>query len=301
MKYRVADTSTASNLSSRINSQRSRLSVLEERIASGKRINRPSDDPNGAVAVIKLRTSQKEIEQFQRSAKAANQKLTASDDTLTGYENLLERTRTLVSQGLSDTSPQAAKNSLATEIDALRDRILNTANSKYGDEYLFGGTRQNAPPYNPTTGVPAASATLPQYVQVEPGMNAIAIGVTADKVFADATSTIFTDLTNAAAALRGTGNSTTDRTTLETTMNRLKIYTDQVTTAHARVGANMNATEGALGNLANNFVSLDERANDIEGADFAETAMELAETQRVLEATLQIAAQKQRNLFDFLG
>jgi flagellar hook-associated protein 3 FlgL len=300
MKYRVADSSTASSLASRINSQRSRLSVLEERIASGKRINRPSDDPGGSVALIKMRTSQKEIEQFQRTAKTASQKLTATDDTLTGYENMLERVRTLVAQGLSDTSTQGAKNSLATEIETLRGTILNVANSKYGDEYLFGGTRQTQPPYNQTTAAPGPLA-IAQFIQIEPGRNPIEAGVTSDKVFADATATIFTDLTNAANALRGTGNAATDRATLQNTMSRLIIYTNQVTTAHAKVGANMNAADSALQNLTNSFLSIDERAGDLEGADFAETAMDLAETQRVLEATLQIAAKKSRNLFDYLG
>jgi len=301
MNFRVADNSTASKLASRINAQRSRLSVLQERISSGKRINRPSDDPTGAEAVIKLRTSQKEIEQLQRAAQTANQKLTTADDGLTGYENLLERVRTLVAQGLSDTTTQTAKNALATEIEALRGRILNVANSKYGDEYLFGGTRQNAPPFDPTTAAPAATPTAAQYIQIEPGTTAIAAGVTANSLFTDATGDVFTDLTNAVNALRGTGNPTADRTTLETTMSRLGIYTDLVNVAHAQIGANMNATENALENLANNFLSLEQRAGDIEGADFAETALEFAQTQQALEATLQVSAQNRRSLFDYLG
>jgi flagellar hook-associated protein 3 FlgL len=301
MNYRVTDNSTALNFTSRVNAQRTRLSVLQERIASGKRINRPSDDPNGAEAVLKLRTSQSEIEQFKRTAQTANQKLTTTDDSLTGYENLLERVRTLVGQGLSDTATQDAKNALATEIDSLRSRILNVANAKFGDEYIYGGTRQNAPPFDPTTAVPAAAPTSAQYIQIEPGTNAVAVGVTADTVFSDATSTIFTDLTNAAAALRGTGTPATDRTTLETTMTRLGIYSGLVNNAQGRVGANMNATEIAQDNLSNNFLSLDERANAIEGDDFAATALQLADTQRSLEATLQVAAQGRKSLFDFLG
>ncbi len=301
MNYRISDNSTASNFTARVNAQRSRLSVLQERLASGKRINRPSDDPNGAEAVIKLRTSQSEIKQFQRTAQTANQKLTAADDSLSGYENLLQRVRTLVGQGMSDTASQTAKNALATEIESLRGRILNVANSKYGDDYLFGGTRQNAPPFDPTTAAPAGTPAAPQYIQIEPGTNALPVGVTAETVFADATSNIFTDLTNAVAALRGTGNPTADRTTLETTMARLGIYSDLVNVAHATIGANMNATDIAQENLSNNFLSLDERANSIEGDDFAETAIQLADTQRALEATLQVAAQGRRSLFDFLG
>jgi len=300
MNFRVSDNSTSSRLASRINAQRSRLSTLQEQISSGKRINRPSDDPDGAATVIKLRTSQNEIEQFKRNAQTANQKLTAADDTLTGYENLLERARTLVAQGLSDTTTQDGKNALATELDSLRGRILNVANSKYGDEYVFGGTRQNIPPYDPTTAVPNASG-FPQYIQIEPGTTAIPVGVTANTVFADTTSTIFTDLTNASAALRGTGNPTTDRTTLDSTMTRIEVYTGLVNVAHAKVGANMNTTENAIDNLTNNSLSIDERANAIEDTDFAQAAVDLSSTQQALEATLQVTAQNKRTLFDYLG
>src|ERR1700733_3373012 len=107
MSYRITENMTTSNFISRINAQRGRVSLLQERLATNKRINRPSDDPAGAEAVLNLRTSQTEIEQFKRSAGAVNQQLTATDDSLNSYENILERVRTLISQGISDTTTQA--------------------------------------------------------------------------------------------------------------------------------------------------------------------------------------------------
>ena len=301
MNIRVSDNSTAAKFTSRVNAQRNRLEILQEQLASGKRINRPSDDPTGAEAVIKLKTSQTEIQQFQRTTQTAQQKLTAADDTLSGYENLLQRVRTLVTQGLSDTSTQTAKNALATEIDSLRGRILNVANTNYNGEYLFGGSRQNVPPFDQTTAVPAVAPTNAQYIQIEPGTSAVAVGVTADTFLSDATSDIFTDLTNAVNALRGTGNPTTDRTTLETTMSRMAIYNDLANVAHTVIGANMNAAEIAQENLTTGFQSLSDRISDIEDIDFAETALNLTETQRNLDAILQVAGQQKRSLLDFLG
>lgn len=301
MSFRVTDSNTNSSFTKRINSQRSQISILQERLATGKRINRPSDDPNGAEAVINIRTSQKEIEQFQRNAAAANQKLTSADDTLGSYENILDRVKTLVTQGLNDTTTQQAKNAIATELEALRERVLSTANSKYGGEYLFGGSRQNVPPYDPTTAAPAGTPASAQYIQIEPGANAIAVGVTAETVFGDATSDIFTDLTNAITALRGTGDADADKTTLQNTFSRLSVYSDLAGIARARIGANQNITDLAQERLSSDFLSLDTRANDIEGADFAETAIDLAETTNALEATLQVVAKGRRSLFDFLG
>lgn len=301
MNFRVSDNSSSSNSISRINAQRSLLAVLQERISTGKRINRASDDPAGAEVVLRLRTSQAEIQQFTRNAQAASHKLTAADDSLNGYENMLERVRTLVTQGLSGTTTQDSRNALAIEIESLRSRILTVANSRVGDEYLFGGTRQNAPPYDPLTGVPAASATTAQFIQIEPGAHALAVGVTANTIFEDATSSIFSDLTAAVAALRGTGDPIADKAALDNSNSRLSVYTGLVNNARAIVGANMNSAEITAETLGNNFLSLDERASALEQADFAETAIALTDAQRALEATLQVAAQRKKSLFDFIG
>ena len=178
---------------------------------------------------------------------------------------------------------------------------MNVANSSYNGEYLFGGTRQNAPPFDQTTAAPAALPSSPQYIQLEPGTNAVAVGVTAESFLSDTTSDIFTDLTNAVAALRGTGDAVVDRTTLETTMSRLAIYNDLANVAHTNIGSNMNAADLAQENLVNNSQSLAERISVIEDIDFAETALNLTETNRNLEAILQAAAQRPRSLFDLLG
>jgi flagellar hook-associated protein 3 FlgL len=302
MNLRVTDNSSGSDSIARINAQRSRLSVLQERISTGKRINRASDDPAGAEAVINLKTTQTEIEQFARNAGAASQKLTFADAALSDYENVLTRIKTLVSQGLSDTTTQQSRNALATEIESLRGRILSIANSKSGDEYLFGGTRQNAPPYQQPTGNPAVTPASAQYVQIEPGASAIAVGVTAETVFADADSTVFADLTSAANALRGTGDAAADRAALQNTLNRLGIYSGLSDIAHIRVGVNMDVAEATIERLTNDSLTLDERISSIETADFAETALEFTNAQRVLEATLQVSAgENRRSLFDFLG
>lgn len=299
-KMRITNNTTKTDFVSRINSQQNRLNVLNERIVTGKKINRPSDDPRGAQAVLNLRTSQTEIKQFTQSAAAAVQKLSAADETLNSYQNILDTVRTTVSRGLTDTSSQASRNVLATELEALRGRILEIANTKNGDEYVFGGTNHTLPPFDPATAAPPAVVSGAQYVQIEPGAKAIPTGVTAQSVFADASSDIFADLTNAIDALRGTGNQAADKTTLQNTMTRLSFYADQSAVARAAVGANMSIATAAQENLANAFLAIDERAAEIEGADFAETAVELAETQKSLEATLQVAANSRRNLFDFL-
>lgn len=301
MNFRITDNSTQAKSIANINVQRSRLSVLQERVSTSKKINRASDDPSGAEAVINLKTSQTAIAQFQRSAATANQKLTATDDALNSYNDILNRLKTLTTQGLSDTNTPQSRAAIATEIDSLRDRALNLANTKNGNEYVFGGTRQNAAPFDPATAAAATTPTSAQYVQIEPGATAIAVGTTADTVFADSSSTIFADLSAAASALRGTGDSAADKATLQNTMSRLGVYSNLQNTAQVRVGVNMQYTTTAQDQLTASSQTIDTKVSSLESADFAETALDLTNTQNALNATLQATVQGRRSLFDYLG
>lgn len=301
MNNRISTSLTSSDFTQRINHQRARIGVLQERLVSGKRINRASDDPAGAEAVLKLRTSQAQVDQFKKNALASNQKLLAADDSLNGYESILDRIRSLVAQGLNDTTTQIGRDAIATELETLRDRILNISNTKYNGEYLFGGTRQNAPPFDPVTRLPSATPSATNYVQIEPGTNAISVGVRAESFLSDSTSDIFTDLNLAVTALRGTGDPAADKVTLKNTNSRLSIYADLAGVAHSKIGSNMNITDLALERLVGDFLSLESSISDIEGADFAQTAIELSQTQTALEATLQVIATGRRSLFDYLA
>lgn len=301
MPFRVTDSINNSTLIAQIGRQRQRLSVAQEQVSSGRRINRPSDDPAGAEAVIRLRSTQVELEQFRKSASAAGDKLTHADGLLSDFQLKLDRIQTILAQGVSDTTTQEARNALATEIDSLRQQILSIANSTAGGEYVFGGTRQNISPFD-VAGNPAATPTQIQQLQIEPNATPIATGVIAESVFSDATGTIFAELTNAAAALRGTGNPAADRTTLQGVQSRIETFSSQSKDAQGRIGANQQHVTDVLTRLERTHFALEESAQNIEGVDLAEAAIAFTEAQTALEATLQTSARfGRRSLLDFLG
>ena len=300
MAFRIPDNISQRNFLSNAGTQQFRINKLQEQIVSGKRINRASDDPGGTEAIISLRTSQSEIDQFSRNADTAARKLTAADDTLSGYRNVLDRVRTLFAQGISDTTTDEARGFIAVEIDALRTSILRIANTEQNGEFIFGGTRQNTPPFDSSGTLSATPATF-QFVQIEPGADAIAVGVTADTIFTDATENIFNDLTAASAALRGTGDPVADRTALQTAIDRVDVYTDLTTVAHSFVGVNTEITEIVKDRLVDTDISYSAQLSAIEDTDFVEAVFELSQARQSLEAIYQIAATSRRSLLDFLG
>ena len=301
MPYRVPTSQIPDTLAERINMNRLRINRLQEQIASGKRINRPSDDPIGAELVINLKTTRDQIAQYQKVSVTALQKLTAADNAFNNYQLNLDRAKTLISSGLSDITGQSSRDALADELEALRQGFISFANTRNGNEFLFGGNRQNVPPVDPVTGVPAATPTTAQYVQIEPGTNALAVGTTAESFMIDSGVTIFEDLDLAIAALRGTGDPVADQATLTNAMTRLTVFQDRAAEARSRIGVNMQSVERAKDRLSTVDLSVLESISNVEDADFAEAALELGQAQTALEATLAIAARSQRSLIDFLG
>lgn len=301
MPYRVTDTGQSSALLAQINNANNRIESARERIASGKRINRPSDDPAGMEAVIRFRTSQSEIKQLQRNAGAAGDALQAADTTLESYQTALDRARTLLQQGASDTATQETKDILASELDGLRQQVLSLANAKADDRYLFGGTRQTVAPYD-ANGVPAATVSTQQTIQIEPNAVPIVTGVTAETVFADANGTIMDALQQTAAALRGTGDPVADKAALLGGLDRLKAFADLSNTARATIGVNQAQVDSAKGRMESAFQVQEEAVQRYEAADFAEAAIDLSEGQRALDAVLQANAPgRRRSLIDLLG
>jgi flagellar hook-associated protein 3 FlgL len=299
---RITDSQQNDRLTAEIAAQRQRLALAQEQISTGKRINQPSDDPFGAAAVIEINTSKAALDQFSRSATAANNSLSVADGALNSYEQTLDHASSLLSQGITSFTSQDGRNAIATQLDSLRQTILNVANIQSQGEYVFGGTRQNVPPFDPTTQALAAGPTAAQLIQLEPGAAPITAGVTADSVFANANGTIFAALTAASAALRGTGNAAADQATLNTSLQQVSTFLQQSSVARTQLGSSLEAAQAASSRINGDSLSLQTSASNIESADFAKASTDLVTAQTSLQAILEAQAQsKGKSLLDLIG
>jgi flagellar hook-associated protein 3 FlgL len=214
---------------------------------------------------------------------------------------LLDRGRALMARAATDPVVTEAREPIAIELEGIIERIRQLANTRHGDNYVFGGTRLDAPPYD-ANGVPAATATAEVTVQVEPEGTLIASGVTAESFLADATDNIINVLRTTAAAIRGTGDPTLDRATILATVDRLPGFSDLANQARTKLGERLNHANEISERLTQYNLSLEESAQHIEAVDVAEAALALTESNNALEAILQSASKLgRRSLLDFLG
>ena len=118
-------------------------SSLMEQMASQKKINRPSDDPVGSTRVLDFRGVRDSIAQYGRNIENADAWLQLSATKLENIGDLVGQAR---EAGINDQSAQTRR-VLAQNVGSLLEEILSLANSKFGDRWLFAGSRTDRAPF----------------------------------------------------------------------------------------------------------------------------------------------------------
>jgi flagellar hook-associated protein 3 FlgL len=116
-------------------------------MSSGKRVNRPSDNPAYTNNIISVNTSLDINRQYVRNIGNGLDWLYQTDAVLGDGLELLQRARELAIQGANGTLPLDAMQALARQIDGIIDGMVTVANSTMGGAYIFGGTQNATSPF----------------------------------------------------------------------------------------------------------------------------------------------------------
>ncbi|MEM6998533.1 MAG: flagellar hook-associated protein FlgL [Pseudomonadota bacterium] len=129
--------------------QQKRLADIQEQIASGNRLNRPSDDPSASAQILRLEQAIATNEQYQRNADMAINRLTLEESTLKSAQDTLLRIREIAIQGNNSTMSDTDRNALAQEVDERLKELVGLANTRDANqEYLFAGYMVNTKPFS---------------------------------------------------------------------------------------------------------------------------------------------------------
>ncbi|MBK9572680.1 MAG: flagellar hook-associated protein FlgL [Rhodoferax sp.] len=131
------------------------LSSQQEKLTSGKRINRASDDPTGAAQAERALTRNTRIETEERALVLQRNAITLAESTLGGATETLQTLRELVVKANDGILNSTNRASIAQEMRGLRDQLFAHANrSDTNGMPLFSGLGSAAPPFtDPATGV----------------------------------------------------------------------------------------------------------------------------------------------------
>jgi flagellin-like hook-associated protein FlgL len=142
--------STLSNFSRVLLGLRTNQAALlraQREVASGRRINQPSDDPAGAARALELRRALAGTERIGEAVALGRTRVDQAAATLQNSSELLTRARELLLQSMSGALNDDDRRTIAAEIEALRAQLLDDANLAVDGNYLFAGTAVGAQPW----------------------------------------------------------------------------------------------------------------------------------------------------------
>jgi flagellar hook-associated protein 3 FlgL len=258
-------------------------------IASGVRLRKLSQDPTAGAEVVRLGSSMRAIEQFRRNIRMGIAKVDTEDRVLDSLTTSLGRAAELAISQSSSTATAETRLSVKAEVDAIIDFAVGLGNTRFGDDYLFAGTRGGEAPFrNPPVAGDFRALLDAGGNPVDPsGTIPVEVGdgrfVTPNHNGKD----LFLD-TNALGALRQLSEAlgANDVPTIQASIDSLRNAVSSVQTYVGRQGARANdleASEVALGNLE---LTLQAFRSELRDTEIDKTMVELVGKQTMYQAAM---------------
>lgn len=144
---RITNGMMTSKYSRNLNSALSDLDYYNNRATTLRKFDKVSEDPVAASKAFRLRRAYYENEYYQSNTEnAENQLLTAETAMRTINTYIQEISSGDVLQSITSTTGKEERNIIAAKIRKSMDALIGTANTQYGDKYVFGGTDTTKPP-----------------------------------------------------------------------------------------------------------------------------------------------------------
>lgn len=142
---RVSTTQFYTQSYSAIQDNQNSVLKLQEQISSGKRVNKPSDDPSATTQINLLNKTINNLAQFKKNGDFASSQLSLEETQLNSSVDLIQRARELTIQMSNGTYTASDRQTTSKEIGQLIDQLKSQMNSKNSQgELLFGGNSVTA-------------------------------------------------------------------------------------------------------------------------------------------------------------
>lgn len=108
-----------------------------EQMSTGKRVVNPSDDPIAASQAVVLSQAQAQNSQYTLARTFATQKVSLEESVLSQVTTAIQNAQEKIVYASNGTLSDDDRASLATDIQGLRDQLLNLANTTDGNGATF--------------------------------------------------------------------------------------------------------------------------------------------------------------------
>ena len=298
---RITNNMLASWVSRGLSQNQQQFAKTQEIIATGLRVNRPSDDPAAMGRALDLRSQVAALEQYSRNIDFAENRILTAETALEAASDLLAEVKSIVADQMSGNTTTASRELAESQVQALYDQVMDLANTRSGTVYLFAGNQTGSPPFsrdendNPIFQGDWGDRT----VQVAENMT-VSVNAGGDNAFVENA----VDGVDVFATLKTVIDSieSGDTEALAAGQEQLSACVARVDAVRAESAAAYNRLESSENLLSKLKLNLENTLTETEGADMVQTVLELQILESAYQTALQAAARIiQPSLMSFLS
>jgi flagellar hook-associated protein 3 FlgL len=294
---RVTNQLLANTLTSNLSKISEQMLKTQEQVSSGKRINRPSDDPIGMGKVLDYRTTLSQIDQYNKNIVNGQGLLQQTDSTLSDIENLITQAKELAVSQATGTASAQTRTDTAEAVKNIYDQIVQLANTQYDGSYIFAGNKTDTQPFSRDDDYNVTYSGDSGKIQMIIGENAsIDVSTNGEEVLTGGTN-VFNSLRDLI-----TGLENNDTTQISNQIDPLGQALNQVVDARSSVGAKLDRLQTTQTHWESFKTNVTKILSGTEDADITTTMTDFSTQQTCYQAALAVSAKViQKTLLDFLS
>jgi flagellar hook-associated protein 3 FlgL len=136
-----------------LSTAQNRVATTQAQMATGKQLARPSDSPDQAIAIDRLRSALQRQESIGENLQTVQRRFQAEETALSSATDVFTRIKELSIQGANDTMGPSGRAVIAVELQTLREQLITLANSRDDQgQFLFSGARSDTAAYSTVAG-----------------------------------------------------------------------------------------------------------------------------------------------------
>lgn len=284
--------------------QKGRLARTQEQASTGRRLNRPSDDPVDYRSTLRLKDSLSQTGRYLRSIDLSRTRIRATEEAIADSTDVVAEAKTKALQARNTSNGPTARAALRVEVEQLFDQLLDASNTRAaGGGYVFSGVASDTAAFVQTGTFVSGSA--PPTVAFAADDSAVSVeideGVSIEVTRSGAQ--VFQGNVDIFAVLGQLwqGIDQNDTNLIDTAIGDLDLALDQLNVERANVGGADAKADSFEQRLRGQEQELTTQASALEDVDAYQVYSDLAAQESALQASLAVTARMQQpTLLDFL-
>ncbi|MEO1022067.1 MAG: flagellin [Bacteroidota bacterium] len=281
-----------------INKNRGEQAELQSNLSTGKTVRVASQDPVSFQRSRVIEENIRKEEQFQSNIDNGLRQGRLVQETLDNVIDRLIEVKEVSVRGSSDSLGESNRESIANQLEGIRDSLINSFNLSYGDRYLFAGTNSGQIPfqYDEVTDsvINNSNANAPR-IQAGDGIT-VEISLSGQDLTATPGGDLFEIIGDIEEAMRNN-----DQSAINAQLGRVDDMIEHVTDLTSQLGNNINRLDFLNEQYESLNITQQANVSELVDTDYAQAFSDLQRKQVAYDSAMAVHSTMFNNtLLDYL-